>query len=225
MTKYDQFLKMLEGKGFEQVLVERFILDTSYTGPQAEQFTVLWDGAVLAVVDSHNGEKVNSAKAYYNLRPNLEISRPGGSGGLHPTPEGLIWAGNVDIREMGLHDITSVRAFGDPMEEWTHTPHMWLVRSDERNERELGEFGEVIEQRKQKLPDEVQTAIGGWEQNDAPVNLYDADSLDIYGCGLTSGGEPGVRINNDRELTPISELDLREERLVPREATSHDIAK
>lgn len=218
MTPFDTYISTLKNRGFQPILIERFVREAEYLHDRhAEAFYVLWDGAVMIVAESFEGERVNAATAYYNLMlGEREFDRlPGGSGGLIATPEGAVWEGHTRI---GPNASTAVGVWNDlwpgvPMQEWTKAPHVWLVRGDEEEEapddaHHSGYYQEITEGRIEKLPEEVQTAIGGWRENGAPTDLFDVDtepeitSADTNGEFRYKGG--------GRDTVPLSEVEIKE---------------
>lgn len=133
------------------------------------------DGLLLRA-DSHHGNR-NSAKVYYNWKPNFrpkaEWKNPEKpefasflslteSGGIYPRDakiEDTVWAGNHDAREALSFNLRKLRENGTFVPKWKKRPSLWLVGHWEEADEAV--YDRINRNRIAKLPQWVQDNIKG----------------------------------------------------------------
>lgn len=140
-------LRIVESMGFKRLLEMDFVKQGKYdTEPRNEKFFIHWheDGLLMAA-DTYFGHKRNSAKVWYNWRPNdlnaywnvissgrLEFddklpSKWTADDKSADVGRPMHWAGDHDAREAIRHKIAKLRENGSFLRPWKTQPFLWLL--------------------------------------------------------------------------------------------------
>lgn len=125
-----------------------------------ETFLVLWhpDG-ILGTIESYHGDRVNTQKVYYNVRPVGTEYLPWGVISSGRYTDG-VWVGDHDAREGLRFNLDQLRAHGDFLPVWVERPFLWLLtyedsKVDGYDYKAIN--ADIIEQ----FPENVRSAIAG----------------------------------------------------------------
>jgi len=123
--QFDDAVELFAALGFTEVYRETFV------GRRVDEtYLILWHPeGLLATCESFDGTHRNSAKVYYNYRPNDEYPDWGltSSGRMH----GGVWVGDHDAREGIRHNLDAMRAAGRFVSVWSERPFLWLLNYTE----------------------------------------------------------------------------------------------
>lgn len=126
-----------------------------------EEFEVWFhtDGLLL-VMDSFEGCR-NSAKVYYNWKPNPDIQyhKYTSSGSISRVDQ-TVWIGDHDAREAIRFKLFNLRKHGTFLSQWIENPFLWLLHH--RDTKQAGyDYKKINSERLAMLPDQVRIAING----------------------------------------------------------------
>lgn len=164
----EDYTRKIKEEGFSQVLLVPFTIAINYNGellPVAEhrdeRFFVFWhlDG-ILLCFDTIDGDKVNSAKFYYNFAvSDYHKFYEARESGCFITDS--VWGGDHDGREAVRFHLRQMRACGRFLPQWIERPHLWLVHYGDTRGKEYGEYDSdaINEARIAMLPEHVRNAI------------------------------------------------------------------
>lgn len=156
VEQLDAFLDL----GFEVVASYKFRGSDMFEEPVMETFLILWhpDG-VLGTMESYEGTRRNTAKFYYNWRPNepdgnwFKFTSSGG-----PFVDG-VYPGYHDGREALKFNFEQLKANGEFVSPWVASPFLWLLNYMD-TKVEGYDYKEINNARFADLPEHVRTAIG-----------------------------------------------------------------
>lgn len=154
---FEEALWIFADEGFQVVHQRSFHSDY---GDQ-ERYLVLWNPeGILATAESYGGERLNSAKIYYNLElPDREsYGKVVSSGHFHlPSYDAdrFVLVGDHDVREGLRHKLNSLRGAGKFLPQWIERPWIWLLTYQVPDYAYKAINASVIEQ----LPAHVRSAI------------------------------------------------------------------
>jgi len=170
-TTLDQYISIVQGIGFEQVLCIPFVGEKwgKETAPQ-EKFFVFFDKSrsILLTFDTYNSGKVNGGKFLYNIKPNNEKSFYNviSSGGYTKDSDGnYVWVGDHDCREAIKHKIARLEENGQFLTKWLERPFLWLLHYMDTKDKNY-DYRAINAERIAMLPDYVQEAITPAQSSD-----------------------------------------------------------
>lgn len=139
--------------GFEVVLTRAF---TGRDGV-GEKHLVLWhpDG-ILGTVESYQGDMLNIAEVYYNVRPHEEYL-PWSVTSSGQYRDG-VWIGDHDAREGIRFNLAALREHGDFVNPWVFRGWVWLLNYTDTN-GEYDDYKAINEAAIAQLPEHVRSAI------------------------------------------------------------------
>lgn len=171
---FNEYVEIAESEGFDVVYTEKRKVDFHDGVEVEETYLVLWQPVmgILLTVESYRGERVNSAKMYYNIDFGSEIPKNyykvTSSGGFLQSDEldadgwkkALpIWAGDHDAREalrVKMRDLRSVNT----LTKWKSRPFLWLCNYSQGRDEPIS-YQECNARVIAALPKYVQDAIAG----------------------------------------------------------------
>ena len=117
------FLELAKIEGFEIIHCKHF--ETCYD--RTEQYYSLWSTeGILLTVESY-GDKINTAKMYYNLNVgDYQQFDFISSGSFDKFNNDRVWVGNHDVREGFRKSLKLIRKV-NPMSVWIKQPFLWLL--------------------------------------------------------------------------------------------------
>lgn len=154
-----EYLEITERLGFKQILKVDFKGDKG----RDEAFYVFWDTkrSILLCFDTY-GINVNVGNFYYNWIPKDRqvVYKYTSSGGFEKHNDGFVWVGYHNCSEDLEKTIENFEENGDFVVQWIKQPFLWLVHYGDDKRKE---YKDINKQRIAMLPEGIQTAIRGIE--------------------------------------------------------------
>lgn len=157
------YMEIIAAEGFK--VVYRANVGCKEEGHEGDDLIIAWhpDG-ILLCFDTYR-KSVNGGKFYYNWKRTdgkaaWEYDHVTSSGGM----KGDVWVGDHDCREAIRFNISQLRAHGKFLNPWVSKPFLWLLSYMDTKDKDY-DYKAINAKRIALLPDYVQTAIGGQEEN------------------------------------------------------------
>lgn len=163
-----------EDIGFKLILSHEFTADDNYNGfPRenektwTETLNFYWLDGMLLMLESYNGNSLNSGKVYFNWIANEGVSAffPTSSGGCDQNEAGQwVFSGDRDVRDGLRHIVNRLHATGTLLPKWHKSPFVWFLsymdtRKDENGQKSY-DYEAINAARFAQFPADVQAAIG-----------------------------------------------------------------
>lgn len=152
-STFAEQLDVMAGLGFTEVLHDSFTSKWGYD----ETFVILWhEDGLLAEVESYSGTRRNTAKVWYNIRPDDRRDFWSYTSSGHYTDD-YVWCGDHDIREGAAAKINGLREHGEFLPVWQASPFLWLLTYAETEGH--FDYEAINASRINRLPAHVRAAV------------------------------------------------------------------